>query len=60
MSVCCDFCVLSFRRLSPGLFTCSEVFYGSLSVDSFLCCQVEVCAMGISQVQISTMDVCML
>jgi len=44
MSVCCDCCVFSFRCLCPGLFTCSDESYGSLSVECDVCYQVEVFA----------------
>jgi len=60
MFVCCECCALSFSIFLVGLITCSEESYGSLSVDIFLFCQVEVRATGISQVQSSTKEVCLL
>ena len=44
MSVFCECCVLSGRRLSDGLIPCSVESYGCLSFVSVVCCQVEVCA----------------
>jgi len=46
MSVCCEGCVLSGRGSCDELITCLEESYGCLSVVSFVCCQIEVCAMG--------------
>jgi len=46
MSVCCEFCVLSFRGLCDGLIHFTEESYGCLSVMKVLRCQVEVCVTG--------------
>jgi len=46
MSVCCKCCVLSGRGPCVGLITRPEESYGSLSVVSVVCCQLEVCATG--------------
>jgi len=44
MSVSCECCVLSGIGLCEGLISCTEDSYGCLSVESVVCCQVEVCA----------------
>ena len=59
-SVCCECSVLSGRGLCDGLITRPEESYGSLSVVSVVCCQVEDSASGQSLVQRSPMDVCLL
>ena len=58
MSVCCECCVLSGRGLCGGLITRPEESYGSLSVVSVVCCQVEVCATRLSLVLPTVMRRC--
>jgi len=44
MSVCCECILFSRRGLCDVLILCTEESYGSLSVVSVFCSQVEVCA----------------
>ena len=46
VSFCFECCVLSGRGLCDGLITCTEKFYGCLSILSVVFCQVEVCETG--------------
>ena len=46
MFVCCECCVLLGGGLCDELIARPEESYGSLSVVSVVCCQVEVCATG--------------
>ena len=60
MSVCFECFVFSGRGLCDGLISCTEGSYGYLSVVSVVCCQVDFFATGLSLVQRSPTDDCLL